>query len=116
MPRKRTRPMLAAFQDCLKAMEAALKMNGARVECNTPGKATSFRHRCYKARAILYQAAVGATPPGMVPSTPYDDLYLIIEDTQVVFRRRSLDAQPTILTLDGTPPPEEPNFEGLNFE
>lgn len=115
----------AAFTDCYKTLDLALANSGIRVSFPDRNKATRFRHRCYKARSILYKAAQAAVEPGSIPSTPYDDIVIRFEsdvrpggsEQALLFLLRSKEDLPEVTDLDGNPiKPIEPDFKDLKIE
>jgi hypothetical protein len=87
-----------AFNDCYAVMDQMLRGNGGRATFPDSKGATVFRHRCYRARNILFKAAERGLRPGQIPSTPYDDLYILHEPgaVELVFKLRSRDALPQV--------------------
>lgn len=81
-----------AYNDCFRTMDKMVRGSGGVANFPTPQAATVFRHRCYRARKMLYKAAEESCPLGVIPSTPYDDLFIRHEpgDTKLVFWLRSL--------------------------
>ncbi|HLP68197.1 MAG TPA: hypothetical protein VK181_11845, partial [Rhizobium sp.] len=115
----------AAFTDCYKVLDMALANKGVRIGFPDRNKATRFRHRCYKARSLLYKASERAVQPGTLPSTPYDDIVIRFESdvkpggsTQVLLLLlRSQEDLPEITDLDGKPiKPIEPDFTEIKLE
>lgn len=93
-----------AYNDCYAVMDQMLKRGGGKAEFESYKKATVFRHRCYRARNLLYKASEKASYLGAVPSTPYDDLFLVLEkDNRVIeFKLRSKQDLPA-LSFPDTP-------------
>lgn len=116
MPRKR-RPILAAYSDCIRVMEAALTSRGARIQFPDRAAAFTFRHRCYRARSILYVAATESAPPGVIPHTQFDDIFITItEANELLFQLRSLQALPAMEDLDGNPLIKVPDFPEFKLD
>lgn len=88
----------AAYNDCFRVMDRILAARGGIARFPTSQKATVFRHRCYRGRAMLFKASEAGAKPGIIPSTPYDDIYILHEpgDTFLTFKLRSLDDLPEI--------------------
>lgn len=101
-----------AFRDCFATMDKMLRAKGGEACFPTSKAATVFRHRCYKARNMLYKAALESTPPGLVPGTPYDDLFIQHEPGSTTLRFNLRSQQLPELKLD-TPLPR--NF-GLDLD
>lgn len=106
-----------AFNDCYVVMDQMLQRGGGVAKFPDFKRAAVFRHRCYRARNLLYKAAERSCPIGQIPSTPYDDLYLQLPTnaTEITFRLRSKDDIPDLEFADA-----KPNFakaaEDLDFE
>lgn len=81
---------IATYSDCQTIMDKALKAKGGRVRFETPSQAVRFRYRCYVFRKMLRPVNV----PKALATTVYDDLYLTIEDSTVVFNLYSLKPLP----------------------
>lgn len=120
---KRPRPV-ASFVDCTQMMDKAISHGGLRVNFATSGAATRFRQRCYVIRARLRDASAAACPPGVLPHTPYDDIFIQREnedqetpngrDTALVFKLRSQQPlQGNITDLQGNQLIETPDFDAL---
>lgn len=114
----------AAYMDCFRIMDQAIKVGGIRVEFPSRERATVFRHRCYRARAMLYRVSERSTPAGTLPSTAYDDILIRLESDMkeeglervLVFLLRSKQEGPAVTDLDGNPITEEPIFTDLKIE
>ncbi|NJL71053.1 MAG: hypothetical protein HC888_05270 [Candidatus Competibacteraceae bacterium] len=116
----------SSYGDCYSIMDQALKTKGIRVQFPDAKRATVFRHRCYKGRAVLYRLSERTTPAGVLPSTPYDDIYIRIEaeakaggsDSVLLFELRSKRPLPAITDLEGNPieKDEMPDFSDLKIE
>lgn len=117
----------SAYQDCYRIMEQAIKVGGLRVEFPDKARATVFRHRCYKGRALLYRASKATVPVGVIPSTQFDDIVIRFEsdvspigkDNVLIYQLRSRQELPLITDLDGNPiQPDEPlpNFTDLKLD
>lgn len=100
-----------AYRDCALIMDEMLRGGGGFASFETSQKATIFRHRCYKLRKLLFTASERGMIPGMIPSTPYDDLYIKMEPdgTVLEFCLRSKESLPTVETK------EKPN-SALDFD
>lgn len=87
---------LGAYADCAAVLEAALREQEITVPFASYAEAVAFRHRCYRLRKRLLEAA--APVPGQLPSSRYDTLVLLIpqkgepEDHVLTVRDRGLDA------------------------
>lgn len=119
------RPNLAPYVDCTSIMETAIHAGGARIVFQTKGKAINFRQRCYRARKLLADSVAEIVPPGVMPTTQFDDLYIQLEsDTApegspmvLLFKLHSKRAKPALTDLDGNPIQEieEPDFPDIKF-
>lgn len=101
----------AAYLDCFQIMEQALSARGIRVEFPDRKRATVFRHRCYKGRALLYRLSERTAPAGVLPFTQFDDIVIRFEsdakeggsDSALLFQLRSAQELPAVTDLDGNP-------------
>lgn len=88
--------VLANLASHIKVMGEMLNRGGGTARFETPAQAFAFRHSCYRARALLRKANESITPPGQFPASPYDDLFLIVEDRSVIFKLRSMQKMPEL--------------------
>ena len=101
---------LGAYADCAAVMEAGLKEGEITIPFASFAQAVAFRHRCYRLRKRLIEAAVPA--PGSLPSSRYDQLVLLLpkkgepDDHILTVRDRGLDADELMTRIrnkDGKP-------------
>lgn len=94
---------LTAFADCIKSMDRVIANGGGTLVFENYAKAVTFRHRCYRVRALLMERAEEARRPGTFASTPYDDLVLHLEkgDNKIVFSLRSAEPPPVFVPPAG---------------
>jgi hypothetical protein len=87
---------MTAYADCYRIMDEVLKAKGGTMEFHSSSAANTFRHRCYKGRSLLFKANEATLRKGEIPSTPYDDIYIIKKPgwTKLDFRLRSMDPLP----------------------
>lgn len=91
------------YTDCWPYLDAAIQHGGLRIQFDTGRQAYSFRHRLYRARALLK----GSSPS---ESGPYDHLILRLdpdkpaasESAAIVIAERTRPSA-TVTDLDGHP-------------
>lgn len=93
MSDRKPRP-IGAFADCIQVMNKALEVGGLRLPFETSPQATTFRHRCYRARARMQHDS----PQG---ASPYDSLNISKEDNILIIKPRLFDGVAT--DLEGNP-------------
>lgn len=88
-----------SFSDIIPIMQAAgASPSGIRYLLPTFGLAVNFRQRCYRYRKSLVKTDIAI--PGYVPSTPYDNLTITLEDEggNALLRRPEVDG-PTYVVI-----------------
>ena len=76
-----------SYNDIRRVLETVLARGGsARYRTETKAQATRWRLRAYMYRKLLQQQALEAAGdlPGYTPTTPYDDMILRLDDTDVL--------------------------------
>ena len=109
---------LGAYRDCAEVLDKA-KQGDLRIRFATRGKAINFRQRCYALRKILLAKSEEITPPGHIPSTPYDDIYIQWsekDETALIFRRHRSPGEVEFLEPHTVEPVDDPFLrEAQNF-
>ena len=87
-----------SYGDVKAVLDLALEHGGGRYETESPNAAVRWRLRAYYFRSLLGKQE---TPiPGYVPSTPYDEMFLTLDQEVVVIEFRK--AKGTFTAPDGT--------------
>lgn len=118
MPRSKPKTY-GAYADCYPVLDRALAAGGAKLYFPTLREAYAYRHRLYRARRIILDAAQAELKPGQVASSPYDTLFLLLEQegqiikqggdkeapAYIIFRTRgaSSDLEHRMTDLEGRP-------------
>lgn len=94
---------LGAYADIFPVLDAAVSAKGAKFRCDDEGMAIRWRQRAYMARAKLLEREeaklIGI--PGAIATTPYDNLYIVLDGPQVtILIREPIGA---ITDLEGNP-------------
>jgi hypothetical protein len=99
VPRSKPRTY-GAYADCYPVLDAALAAGGARLPFEHLRVAYAYRHRLYRARKIVLDAALAEVRPGQVASSPYDTLYLTLEQDGEVIKRGSDPDRPAVIVFN----------------
>jgi len=99
------RKTTGAFNDCIRVLDQMLQRNGGVAHFPDERSAVIFRHRCYKLRKMLFLASEKSSPPGSIPSTPYDDIFIkkAPGSSDLEFCLRSQEAIPDLEFKDEAP-------------
>lgn len=110
MTKPRTSP-LGAYADCWPILDLAVKNGGVRIPVGSASRATTIRHRLYRARRLLQQRTEAAQ--GALASTPYDSIIIKLvphtargdepADLEIVLRTPESGILESITSLDGEP-------------
>lgn len=92
--------VLASLRTHIEVMNQMMQRRGGTASFPSSGKAYNFRHDCYRARKLLREQAKAHTPFGQIVTTPYDDLYILIENETLIFKLRSADPMPMLVFND----------------
>lgn len=89
------------YDDIRRVLDSARENNGGRFRCTSHGKAVGWRARAYMFRSLLFKLNQQhyLNIPGMLATTPYDGMKLIVKDCDVWIE--FVEPEGELLSLEG---------------